>query len=148
MNRTIQTLLLITTSSLAIGSLTAISEILISKSVDSLLPPISKVNRFSRSGTIELFASQGEVIQKLGPITREKISKRDMPNIIKKAFIAAEDRRFYKHRGVDFWSITRAITRNIKERSVVEGGSTITQQLARIIFLNQDKIPVITCFIR
>ncbi len=133
------TLLFIATGSIIIGSFTAVSEIFISKSIDSLLPPISKINRFSRRGTIEFFTSQGEVIQKLGPITREKSSLRTMPPLIKKAFIAAEDRRFYKHKGVDFWSISRAVTKNIRERSVVEGGSTITQQLARIIFLNQDR---------
>ncbi len=124
---------------MAIGSLIAISEILLSKSIDSWLPPASKVDVFSRPGTIEFFTSNGEAIQKLGPVTREKISSGTMPEIVKKAFIAAEDRRFYNHKGVDFWSIIRAITKNIRERSVVEGGSTITQQLARIIFLSQDR---------
>ena len=127
------------TGTIAIGSITAISEIFISKSIDSFLPPASQVNRFSRPGTIELFTSKGDIIQKLGPIPREKISSGEMPELIKKAFIAAEDRRFYNHKGVDLLSISRAISKNLKQRSVVEGGSTITQQLARMIFLTQDR---------
>ena len=62
-----------------------------------------------------------------------------MPSLIKKAFIAAEDRRFYKHKGVDLLSITRALRNNLNQRAVKEGGSTITQQLARIVFLTQDR---------
>ncbi len=131
--------ILLATSSLAIGSLTAFTERFIIKSIDSQLPSTSRVNIFSRPGTIELLSSQGKIIQKLGPLTREKIKPNKMPEVIKKAFIAAEDRRFYKHNGVDFWSIGRATLTNLKERSIVEGGSTITQQLARIIFLSQDR---------
>ena len=70
---------------------------------------------------------------------RQGIDFSGQQEIIKKAFIAAEDRRFYKHNGVDFWSIGRATISNIKQRSIVEGGSTITQQLARMVFLSQDQ---------
>ncbi len=139
MQKKLQTFLFLTTSALAIGSLTAISEKYISSYIDAFLPSTSKVDIFSRPGTIELISSEGLIIQKLGPATRQKIAPEKMPEIVVKAFVAAEDRRFYKHKGVDLWSILRATITNIKERSVVEGGSTITQQLARIIFLNQDK---------
>ena len=63
----------ITASALAIGSLAAITERLVTKSIDELLPPTSKVDLFSRPGTIELLSSNGTIIQKLGPVTREKI---------------------------------------------------------------------------
>ncbi|AAP99469.1 MULTISPECIES: transglycosylase domain-containing protein [Prochlorococcus] len=139
MNVEFRNWLFITTGTLAIGSLTAISEGFISKSIDSFLPPSNKVNVFSRPRTIEFFSSKGEIIQKRGPVTREKMTSGAMPQIVKDAFISAEDRRFYKHEGVDFWSISRALMANINEKSLVEGGSTITQQLARIIFLNQDR---------
>ncbi len=62
-----------------------------------------------------------------------------MPVIIKKAFIAAEDRRFYQHKGVDLWGVCRALISNLKQRTVREGASTITQQLARTVFLSQDR---------
>jgi penicillin-binding protein 1A len=55
------------------------------------------------------------------------------------AFLAIEDRRFYDHSGVDAWGIMRAAFVNLKEGSVVEGGSTITQQLAKLAFLSSDR---------
>ena len=55
------------------------------------------------------------------------------------SFIAAEDRRFYQHNGVDYQGIFRAVARNVSKASLLEGGSTITQQLARMVFLNQDR---------
>ena len=139
MHSKVQKHLLLVTSGLILGSGIAITENLISKSIDSKLPPASKVSRFNRPGTIQIFASKGEIIQKLGPATREKMASGTIPEIIKNAFIASEDRRFYKHNGVDFWSISRAVISNVKAMEIVEGGSTITQQLARMVFLNQNK---------
>ncbi|WP_269622460.1 transglycosylase domain-containing protein [Prochlorococcus marinus] len=139
MKRTISNCLFILTSSIAIGSITAISENFISLTVDSFLPEISKINEFSRPGTITLLDNDGEIIQKIGAVSREKVAPGEMPTLIKKAFIASEDRRFYNHKGVDLLGISRAIITNIRKRSVVEGASTITQQLARIIFLNQER---------
>lgn len=55
------------------------------------------------------------------------------------AFVATEDKRFFDHKGVDIWSIGRAAVKDIAARSMVEGGSTITQQLAKNIFLTRDK---------
>jgi len=65
-------------------------------------------------------------------------SKHKIPFLLKNSFISSEDRRFYKHNGVDLISISRALLQNIKSGYVKEGGSTITQQVARIIFLNND----------
>tara|TARA_Y100001968_G_scaffold292816_2_gene298322 strand:+ start:9903 stop:11747 length:1845 start_codon:yes stop_codon:yes gene_type:complete len=130
---------LIIACSLSIGSLIAFSEILFSKKIDSYLPDSSKISQFSRPGTITLLSTNGQIIQKIGPVSREKITSENMPLIIRKAFIAAEDRRFFDHNGVDFWSISRALRNNLIKRDVQEGGSTITQQLARIVFLNQDR---------
>ncbi len=58
---------------------------------------------------------------------------------MKHAFIAVEDKRFYRHFGIDFIRIGGALLRNIRERSFVEGGSTITQQLAKMLFLSSEK---------
>ena len=63
----------------------------------------------------------------------------DLPQNYINAVIAVEDRRFYSHNGVDLISITRAILRDIKEMKLVEGGSTITQQLAKNIYFTQRK---------
>lgn len=63
----------------------------------------------------------------------------DMPKIYKDAVIAVEDHRFYLHNGIDFFSITRALINDIKAMAFVEGGSTITQQLAKNTYFTQEK---------
>ena len=63
----------------------------------------------------------------------------DMPQIYLKAVVSVEDHRFYKHFGIDVISIGRAFVNNIKKMKFVEGGSTITQQLAKNIYFTQDK---------
>lgn len=63
----------------------------------------------------------------------------EMPEYYKKAVITVEDRRFYSHGGIDIISIARAIKRDIQEGSFVEGGSTITQQLAKNTYFTQEK---------
>ncbi|CAI6055534.1 Biosynthetic peptidoglycan transglycosylase [Paenibacillus sp. JJ-100] len=73
-------------------------------------------------------------IQKLEPVESD-----DIPELVKEAFIATEDKRFYEHQGVDIWAIGRAAVKDIMARSMVEGGSTLTQQLAKNMFLSRDK---------
>lgn len=70
---------------------------------------------------------------------RELVDKKEIPKMLADAFIATEDRRFQQHAGVDFWAIGRALVKDIIARSAVEGGSTITQQLAKNLFLDFDK---------
>ena len=131
--------LLLIGTSIAIGSGAAIADKFFWQSIDSLLPDTTRITSFSRPGTITLLSTKGKIIQKLGPATREKVELGKMPELIQKAFIAAEDRRFVQHQGVDLWGVSRAIVTNIRQRAVREGGSTITQQLARTVFLSQDK---------
>ncbi len=132
-------LLIISGAALAIGSSSAIVELIFSNSIDSLLPDSRGIEKFIRPGTITILSTKGEVIQKLGPATREKLNEDDMPSLLGQTFIAAEDRRFYTHKGVDLWGISRAILTNLRQGFVKEGGSTITQQLARTVFLSQDR---------
>ena len=126
-------------SAVVIGSGVALAQSALVSAFDATLPDARGISRFSRPGTITLLASNGAVIQKLGPATREKIQPGEMPLLVKQAFIAAEDRRFYEHNGVDVWGIGRALVRNVRQGSVREGASTITQQLARTVFLSQDR---------
>lgn len=106
---------------------------------EAALPDPSGVKTYVRDGTMTIKAADGTVLQQLGPATREKVGIEDMPPQLVKAFLASEDRRFYEHRGIDYQSIARATLANIQEREVVEGASTITQQLARIVFLGQEQ---------
>ncbi len=70
---------------------------------------------------------------------RESVNIKDVPERLKQAFIATEDRRFEQHSGVDFWAIGRALVKDVIHMSAVEGGSTITQQLAKNVFLSSEK---------
>ena len=139
MNRTRRHWVLLAGSAAAIGCGVALGQGAITEAIDATLPDARGIASFNRPGTITLLSSDGQVIQKLGPATREKVNPGEMPELVKEAFVAAEDRRFYEHDGVDLWGIGRALFTNIKKRSVREGASTITQQLARTVFLSQDR---------
>ncbi len=117
----------------------ALGQALVVQGVDSLLPNVRRLNSYNRPGTVTVLSADGQVIQKLGPATRDKVTAGQMPQLVQRAFIAAEDRRFYQHDGVDPVGIARAMLRNLRQGSVEEGASTITQQLARTVFLSQDR---------
>ena len=97
-------------------------------------------NKTSRSTKYSyvIISSDNKILSKLSRKFEIDNSKHEIPFLLKNSFISSEDRRFYKHNGVDIISISRALYQNIKSGYVKEGGSTITQQVARIIFLNND----------
>jgi len=70
---------------------------------------------------------------------RESVQSSEIPDLLKQAFVATEDRRFYEHSGVDFFAIGRAIVKDVIARSAVEGASTITQQLAKNLFFEKPQ---------
>ena len=124
---------------LALGGSLAVGQTLLATGIDSFLPDVRGIRSFNRPGTLTVLAADGSVLYKQGPATREKLQPGKMPRLVQKAFIAAEDRRFYSHDGIDPVGILRAVGRNISQGSVEEGASTITQQLARMVFLSQDR---------
>ncbi len=89
--------------------------------------------------SISFVDSEGKKYHKEYEDYRIKVPLEDVPDTVKKGFLAVEDKRFYDHFGLDFRGISRAIAANIKEWQIVEGGSTITQQLAKNYFLSQEK---------
>ncbi len=107
--------------------------------IEQELPATNTLNAFVRPGTLTVKAADGTPLLQNGPATREKVPLKNMPKQVINAFIAAEDRRFYQHSGVDYWGLLRAVSRNVMSGDMVEGGSTLTQQLARMVFLNQDR---------
>jgi len=125
-------------SAALVGAGVALGQAALVSGIDGLLPDARRVGTFNRPGTLTILSADGEVIQKIGPATREKLTTESLPTLVEQAFIAAEDRRFYQHDGIDPVGIGRALVRNITQRSVEEGASTITQQLARTVFLSQD----------
>ena len=124
---------------LAIGSCVAFSQAGLVAAIDSLLPDSRRISSFNRPGTLTILSADGQVVQTIGPASRDKLSGGRLPELVAKAFIAAEDRRFYQHDGIDVTGILRAVLSNLRQGSVEEGASTITQQLARTVFLSQDR---------
>ncbi|GIP32580.1 transglycosylase domain-containing protein [Paenibacillus sp. J2TS4] len=90
-------------------------------------------------GSVVLDADGNEVAKLYNRENRELVSKDDIPKLVTGAFIATEDRRFTEHTGIDLWAIGRALVKDVIARKAVEGGSTITQQLAKNMFLSADK---------
>lgn len=91
-----------------------------------------------RSAT-RLYADDGGLFAELYVEKRIPIALSEMPNHLRNAFIAIEDVRFYHHSGFDIRGILRATYRNILKRGISEGASTITQQLARNLFLTPTR---------
>ena len=91
-----------------------------------------------RTYSYVILSSKNKILSKLSRKFEIDNSEQKVPNFLKHSFISSEDKRFYKHNGIDLLSISRAFFRNIKSGYVKEGGSTITQQVARLIFLNND----------
>ncbi|MFT4414812.1 transglycosylase domain-containing protein [Fredinandcohnia humi] len=87
----------------------------------------------------KLVDEEGRFITKLYYENRDLISLQDIPDYVQQAFIAVEDTRFYQHHGIDIQAILRAIYKDIVAGGKVEGGSTITQQLAKNVFLSNEK---------
>ena len=86
----------------------------------------------------EIKYSQDKILSKLSQKFNIKDEKEKIPKLIKYAFISAEDRRFFKHNGIDIFGSTRAFINNIQSGYIREGGSTITQQASRLIFLSNE----------
>ncbi len=88
---------------------------------------------------IIVLAANGEVLAKRGAFQGDLVRVDELPQYLPQAVMAIEDRRFRQHFGVDVFGLVRAMYENIKARRVVQGGSTITQQLAKNLFLKPDR---------
>ncbi|CDX46322.1 penicillin-binding protein 1A [Mesorhizobium sp. M2C.T.Ca.TU.002.02.1.1] len=81
----------------------------------------------------------GNEIGQRGIIQRDSVPVDEMPDIVIKAVLATEDRRFFDHYGIDVLGLSRALFENMRANSVVQGGSSITQQLAKNLFLSNER---------
>ncbi len=86
-----------------------------------------------------IYDANGDTISSLFVENRVVLPYNKIPEHFKNAVIAVEDKRFFEHKGIDFHSLGRALLRNFKAGEVVEGGSTITQQVAKNLFLTHDR---------
>jgi penicillin-binding protein 1A len=105
----------------------------------SNLPYIGSLEEYNPPIITEIYSADGEVIGRFWEEKRIVIPLERMPRHLVKAFVAAEDDRFYEHKGVDFFSIFRALIKNIEAGKIAQGGSTITQQVTRSLLLKNPK---------
>ncbi|MFW6216705.1 MAG: transglycosylase domain-containing protein, partial [Desulfohalobiaceae bacterium] len=103
------------------------------------LPRMQKITDYSPALTSTVYARDGQVLGHLSRENRFLVSLHEMAPSVPLAFLAAEDSSFYEHAGVDFFSIVRAFVRNIQAGSIVQGGSTITQQVIKSLLLTPER---------
>jgi penicillin-binding protein 1A len=97
-------------------------------------PSVDVLDEYQPRQTSKLYAADGRFIAELGLERRTLLKLEQIPAVVRTAFVMTEDKRFYRHRGVDFLRIPGALAADIRKRSFAEGFSTITMQLARNIF--------------
>ncbi len=103
------------------------------------LPVITSLEEYNPPVVSTVYADDGRTIAEFFDERRFVIEMSEMPAHLVEAFIAAEDSRFYQHEGIDIYSIARAFIKNIEAGTVVQGGSTITQQVAKSFFLTPER---------
>src|SRR5947209_5662065 len=107
--------------------------------VGAHLPAIQSLEVPKRPPAIEIVDLSGRLLANRGDTSGPPLPLKELPAYLPQAFIAIEDRRFYSHYGVDPLGIVRALAMNLVHRGVSQGGSTLTQQLAKNLFLTQER---------
>ena len=125
--------------SLVVGLWLAIGGVGMVAWVGAHLPPIQSLEIPKRPPSIQIVDMQGRALARRGDLAGEPLPLKEMPGYVPKAFVAIEDRRFYEHYGIDPFGIGRAFVANVLHRAVAQGGSTISQQLAKNLFLTQER---------
>ena len=92
-----------------------------------------------REPAVTLTDREGRVLAVRGPLYARAVALESLPEHVPQAFLAIEDQRFYRHTGVDFRGVARALWRNFRAGATVEGGSTITMQLVKNLMLSPDR---------
>ena len=105
----------------------------------SSLPPIPNLDGYKPNIVTKFYSHDGEIIKTFTAYTYSKVDMKNVPQDFINALIATEDKNFYNHRGFDLVGLARSTVHNLIAGRVVQGASTITQQLARILFLSNEK---------
>jgi len=103
------------------------------------MPSIAALKDYRPSIATRVYSDNNELIDEFFLEDRKIIQLPDVPKVVIQAFVAAEDARFYQHTGLDLLSIARAFYRNIEAGRIVQGGSTITQQVAKSLYLSSER---------
>lgn len=105
----------------------------------SSLPPIENLEDYKPNIVTKFYSQDGEVIKTFTAYTYDRVDLKDVPKELQNALIATEDKNFYHHGGYDIFGIIRSSIQNVIARHAVQGASTLTQQLARILFLSNER---------
>ncbi|HDQ03864.1 MAG TPA: PBP1A family penicillin-binding protein [Deltaproteobacteria bacterium] len=103
------------------------------------LPTVETLKDYRPSIASRVYDDNDELIDEFFIEDRKIIALDDVPKVVQYAFVAAEDSRFYQHKGLDVQSIFRAFLKNIEAGTIVQGGSTITQQVAKMMYLSPER---------
>ena len=103
------------------------------------LPPVDKLSAIQRKPSLVLLDHKGRQIARFGDVYGEPVQLKQLPVHLPQAVVATEDRRFYSHFGVDPIGLARAMVNNLIAGRIVQGGSTISQQLAKNVFLTHQR---------
>lgn len=103
------------------------------------LPSLDDLEKESSKQIVQINYSNGNRITNRSEIYASEVNYYELPQHLINAVVATEDRRFFSHHGVDVFGIARAYYANNKAGRIVQGGSTITQQLAKLLFLNSER---------
>ena len=103
------------------------------------LPPIDQLAIPKRPPNIAILTAEGSLLANRGDTGGAAVRLAELPPYVPRAFVAIEDRRFYTHLGIDPVGIARAIISNVALHRATQGGSTLTQQLAKNLFLTQER---------
>jgi len=107
--------------------------------LSSDLPSVDKLKDWKPPEATLIYDYKGRVFGDVAVQRRYYVPLKDIPLYVREAFISAEDRNFYRHFGIDPVAVLRALVANVKERKITQGASTITQQLARNLFLTPER---------
>ncbi len=105
----------------------------------SALPQLNSLHEYNPNIITKIYSGDGQIIGEFYIERRIVVPFSKIPPRLIRAFLSAEDAQFYQHKGVDYWSILRAFYRNIAAGKIVQGGSTITQQVAKSFFLTPER---------
>ena len=124
------------TVAVAVGAVVAITAY---DELTATLPPIDRLLEYDPPVATRVYAADGSLIEEFYRERRYRVPIAEIPPLVRNAFLAAEDSDFFAHRGIDFVGIARAVLANLQAGDVVQGASTITQQVVKALLLTPER---------